>query len=244
MKQGNIAWGLTFILAALLIVCNQFGILKDVNIASTIAGLIFAVMLIKGIVYKRIDEVLFSGILLYVIFDTSLGLPDLEFWPGLLIAVLLSIGFHMLFPKHYINTEWKNRMHYGFEQRDGSNVVFGEDVSYENEKNEVNYSVSFGSSVKYINSSYFENADLRCSFGELKVYFDNVVPANGVCTVNLDVSFGDIQLYVPRTWRVRNNIRCSLAGTKVVGNAVSTEESNCINIEGNASFAGIEIYYI
>ncbi len=244
MRRGNITWGLMLILAAVFIIFSQFGWLGDVNIATVIIGAFLGVTLVNGIICKKIDESIFASILLYAIFDTSLGLPDLDFWPGLLIAILLSAGLHMIFPRQKVITDWGYDMNHGFEQKDSDNVVFGEDTSYTNGESIVNCSVSFGSSVKYINSSYFERANLRCSFGELKAYFDNVTPANGNCTADIDVSFGDVKLYVPRTWRVKNNVRLGLAGVKEFGTCQAVESGNCLYIEGNASFGGIEIYYI
>ena len=34
---------------------------------------------------------------------------------------------------------------------------------------------SFSGSIKYINTDKFEQADLKCHFGSMKVYFDNAV---------------------------------------------------------------------
>lgn len=244
MKKENIAWGLTLILAAVLIVFSQFGWLEDVNIASIIIGAFLGVTLLNGIVRRKVDEIIFAAVLLYTIFDESLGLPDLHLWAGVLIAVLLTAGINMLFPKHKVITEWGGRFEHGFEQKDSDNVVLGEDVSYTNGESIIDCSVSFGSSVKYINSSYFERANLTCSFGEMKVYFDNATPANGSCVANVDVAFGCVKLYVPRTWRVKNNARLSLAGIKEFGVSQATESGNCLYIEGNVAFGGVEVYYI
>ncbi len=63
----------------------------------------------------------------------------------------------------------------------------------ESTENSVYCSNSFGTTTKYVNSN-----NLECSFGEMKVYFDNAVVQNKSVEICVDVSFGSVELYIPR----------------------------------------------
>ena len=93
---------------------------------------------------------------------------------------------------------WKNHVEEEFESVD---QVDG---------NVIQLSTSFGSSIKYVNSEDLEHVKLECSFGAMKVYFDNAIIQSGKAQLDMHVSFGGVELYVPRGWRVSNQLRAFL----------------------------------
>ena len=97
--------------------------------------------------------------------------------------------------------------------------------------------------VDYINSDKFEQADLGCSFGSMKVYFDNAKLNNGRGIVRIDASFSGVELYIPKTWIVENRVNTSFAGVDEKNRNMGNSD-NILTIVGNASFAGVEIVYI
>ena len=102
---------------------------------------------------------------------------------------------------------------------------------------------SFGEGIKYVNSENFESADLRCSFGELKVFFDNAVILNQQAVIQVDVAFGSAQLFIPRTWRVENSVRTAFGDVEERGRNESTGVPS-VKLIGKVSFGSIDITYI
>ena len=76
-----------------------------------------------------------------------------------------------------------------------------EKIDIEDESH-VGFKTSFGASIKYINTDKFEQADFNCSFGAMKVYFDNAIMSNENAIVRINASFSGIELYIPKTWNV------------------------------------------
>lgn len=99
-----------------------------------------------------------------------------------------------------------------------------------------------GYSSNYIKTDKFEEADLKCRFGGMEVYFDKAKLNNGKGTVKVDLSFGAIELYIPKEWTVRNNAKVVLGAVEEKGNSIGGIE-NCINLMGSVSFGAVEIIY-
>jgi len=151
-----------------------------------------------------------------------------------LIAVLLgSIGLSMIFHKR---TKWVNAQYncedYKFEK------IGIEDESHVRFKN------SFGASIKYINSDNFQQADFDCSFGAMKVYFDNAIMSNdNDAIVRINASFSGIELYVPKNWNIDDKTNVFL-GAISEKNKNDKTTTNTLTIIGDITFSGVEIIYI
>ena len=92
------------------------------------------------------------------------------------------------------------------------------------EGNAMEFVTKFGGSIKYLNSADFKSARIECSFGGMKVYFDNAVIQNGSAVVNLDVSFAGVELFVPKSWEVVDRTDAMMGGL---------EEKNRNNANGD-----------
>lgn len=233
MKNKNIFWGLFFICAAALIITYRLGNFNGLGLPS----LIFTILLVP-IIVKSISKLNFFGILLpvsllLIIFDKPLGIEQLTPWPVLVAAFFLSIGLELVF---------KSKKHYPY---------FGYHKEYKNahetidniDDNEVDCAVTFGSGSKYLNSTSLKKAYFKCSFGALKVYFDNATLDPDGAEVFLDASFGGVELYIPQSWTVNMNMTAAVGGVDekykkhVSGGPVLT-------LSGHVSFGGVEIIYI
>ncbi|GLB29840.1 hypothetical protein LAD12857_17630 [Lacrimispora amygdalina] len=109
--------------------------------------------------------------------DVLLGITEITPWPVLGAALFESIGLSIIFhDHHYHHGHYKNEEHFTeiIDQDDGKSFHF---------------ETTFGSSIKYVNSDDFSQANLNCSFGAMKIYFDNAVIQNENAVIRLDVSF-------------------------------------------------------
>lgn len=237
MKKERVFWGLILILGGVFLIVSKLGFFPDVNVFSLLLTVFLVVVIVKSLLRINFAGILFPIAFICIIYDKQLGVTNITPWTVLIAALLGSIGLSMIFHKHtkWFDTKWFNTEHndedYKFEKIDV------EDESH------VRFKTSFGASIKYINTDNFEQADFNCSFGAMKVYFDNAVMRNDNAVVRINASFSGIELYVPKTWNIDDK-------TKVFLGAVSEKNkndkitTNTLTLVGDISLSGVEIIYI
>jgi predicted membrane protein len=239
MKRKEAFWGLLFILAAVLIILNQFGSFAGISMFDIIATVILGGIIIRSVIDVNFWGILFPAAFIGIIFADELNITRFTPWPALFTAFLLSLGLSILFRRPYCfiydhdHGHWHNNCDHSF----SSSVI------NEQDDNAVECSVSFGESIKYVNSANFERADIKCSFGDVKVYFDNAQIPSGKADIYLDVSFGDAQLFIPKTWRVVNEVHVFLGDMGEKNRSISTG-SPVVTLHGNINFGDTSIFYV
>lgn len=231
MKSKKVFWGIYFILAGAGIIMNQLGYFGDMNLW-TILFLIFLIpIILKSMIHLNFAGILFPLALIGILFAKELGITALTPWPLLVTALFMSIGLSMIFHK---------KRHYGcyqIHEEHFSNIINQED------ENDVEVSVNFGSSIKYVNSKQFEKGYFHCTCGALKVYFDNAVVEKTGATILLDVSFSGVELYIPKEWQIINNTNTTLGGIEEK-NRHTISDGPVVTLSGKVSFSGVDIIYI
>lgn len=235
MKSRNYFWGLFFISAAAVILINQLGYFGEVNLFSLICTILLIPIIIKSLFSLNFGGILFPTAILGIIYAEPLGITNLTPWPILAIALFASIGLSLIFKPFRFQQVIKK---HGFTNNEG----FDEIINTE-DKNFVDLSVNFGSCIKYVNTDEFEKANIGCSFGAMKVYFDNTKIKGEEASINLNVSFGGVEIYIPKTWKIINKADVSL-GSIEEKNRNSSETNKTLYIYGKVNFAGVEIIYI
>lgn len=237
MKSKNLFWGLYLILAAVLLVFAQLNWFEGKDLFKLAVFILLAPGIIKSALSFMFAGVFFPLAIIVIVLQVT----NLSIWVVLLAALLLTIGCHLVFgsPRFAHNFagginccggDWeKHHEHF-------DTVVNSPDDDI------VDYGVKFGSSIKYINSDNFKRANLRSSFGALKVYFDNAKISPEGAEIYLDVSFGAAELYIPKSWKIMNNANVSLAGIEEKGRY--ERDATPVKLLGNVTFAGVEIIYI
>lgn len=232
MKKSGLLWGILFILAAVLIILNQLGIFANINMFEIVATVFLFGIIIKSIIKINFWGILFPLALIAIIFAEELSITKFVPWPALLTALLLSIGLSLIF----------NRPKLGFIYTH-SGDSFSSNVINEQDDSVIYCSTNFGENIKYVNTANFEKANIRCSFGETKIYFDNAQIPSGNADINLEVSFGEAQLFIPKTWKVVNNIHVFLGDIKEM-NRNMAEELPVVTLNGSVSLGDIKIIYV
>jgi len=232
MKKERIFWGVLFILAGIFMIISKLGYFPDMNVFSLLLTVFLVVVIVKSLLRLNFSGILFPIAFICIIYDKQLGITAITPWTVLIAALFGSIGLSMIFHKHI---KWINHNHncedYEFEKIDV------EDESHVGFKN------SFGDSIKYINTDKFEQADFDCSFGAMKVYFDNAVMSNENAIVRINASFSGMELYIPKTWNVNDKTNVYL-GSVSEKNRNNQTTTNNLTLVGNVSFSGVEIIYI
>ncbi len=233
MKNRNWFWGLFFIVAGVLVIVNRLGYFTNINLFSLILTLFLIPILVKSILRLHFPGVLFPVAFLCMIYAKPLGMEALVPWPVLFAAFFGSIGLSILFhkPRHFFHHRFSEERHERFEE-----IIDGPDDEV------VNCYVSFGSSIKYVNSENLKKATIGASFGALKVYFDNTKISSEGATINIDASFAAIELYIPKNWNTLNQLSVSLSGVEEK-NRKEGVSGPTVRLVGEVSFSGIEIIY-
>lgn len=232
MKKERIFWGVLFILAGIFLVIGKLGYFPEMNVFSLLLTVFLVVVIVKSLLRLNFAGILFPIAFLSIIYDKQLGITAITPWTVLIAALFGSIGLSMIFHKH---TKWINHDHncedYKFEK-----------IDVEDENN-VAFKNSFGASIKYINTDNFEQGDFDCSFGAMKVYFDNAVMSDENAIVRINASFSGIELYIPKTWNVNDKTNVFL-GSVSEKNRNNQTATNNLTLVGEVRFSGVEIIYI
>ncbi|SDP14154.1 LiaF transmembrane domain-containing protein [Clostridium gasigenes] len=232
MKKERIFWGVLFILIGMFLIINKLGYFPNINVFSLLLTVFLLAVIVKSLPHFNFAGILLPIAFICIIYDKELGITNITPWTVLIAAILSSIGLSIIFHKGMkgVNTKynWKD---YKFEK-----------IDVEDESN-VRFKNSFCDSVKYINTNNFEQADFNCSFGAMKVYFDNAIMSNSNAIVRIDASFSGIELYIPKTWNIDNKINVFLGdiSEKNRNNQITT---NTLTLVGDIKFSGVEIIYI
>lgn len=228
MKRERMFWGLFFIIGAMAVVVSKLGFLGDISLWTIFFTVFLIAALIKGVFARSPWGILFSLAFLCILYAKPLGIAELTPWTVLGAALLGSIGCSILF--HPRRKYWHNPHEAEYE----SETVEGDTI---------NLSTSFAGSVKYITSDNFKKANLNCSFGCMKVYFDNAIIQNGCASVDLRASFCGIELFIPKEWKVDSRIAASFGGIEEKNRSTSTG-TPVLQLTGNCSFSGVTIIYV
>lgn len=232
MKKERFFWGVLFIVIGIFLIISKLGYFPNVNAFSLLLTVLLVVVIVKSIYHLNFAGILFPIAFICIIYDKQLGITSITPWTVLIAALLGSIGLSMIFHKHI---EWCNTkcIHEDYEF---------DKIDVEDEGH-IRFKTSFGGSIKYINSNKFEQADFKCSFGALKVYFDNAVMSNNNAVVRLDASFSGVELYVPKSWKLENKANVFL-GAVDEKNRSNETTTNILTLVGDINFTGVEIIYI
>lgn len=248
MKKGKIIWGLVLIAIAALIIAGGFGILPNIT-WRLILSILLVVISVKSIWELEFFGIFFPLAIIGILYSRELHIEKITPMPVLAAALLLSIGFSMIFGKatsqrrarhamehcqaHVYRNEKGEEMH---QTSFGENTeqVMGDTLFFKN---------SFGAASKYVNTDNFQSASLENSFGELKVYFDNAIMQQPQATIMVSNSLGETQIYLPKTWNVENQISATM-GTVVEKNRNMPENLHKVLLTGSVTMGEVQIIYI
>jgi hypothetical protein len=255
----RVFWGVIFILAAAAIALNAMGIITIAGLSPgdffwTIALVIILVLSIPHMFWFGIFFPL-MGLLMIYAEPIGLDISGISRWVFFSVFLLLSIGFTILFRKRR-RDRWKDKWAYPYNdggqayeyrsqyedaQASASAAAYTESV----DSDVVRVSTSFGNVIKYINSENLERVDAECSFGAMKLYFDNAKPREGGAIIILEVGFGSVELFIPKEWVVNNELKRGFAGVyEKNAEHRSVEKTARVTITGDVGFSAVSIIYI
>jgi hypothetical protein len=252
----RIFWGLFFIVAAAAVVLSALGILTfGINIGWLVLSIFLAAIFLRSLFSLHWFGVFIpaAGIITILARATdTIVLTDSAIGAVWTAAVLLAIGFSVLFHRQYKSYHWhhhKAAFHgapYDRNPHTGRKYDKHEHVINSEDDSEIFVDVNFGSTVKYINTKDFRHAALKSNFGSITAYFDNADIQTDKAVIEINGSFSGIELYLPKTWQVVNNINCSLAGVEEKNSPRPPlgPDPKAVTLIGSLNLSGLEIIYV
>jgi hypothetical protein len=233
----KIFWGLFFMAAGAFVVLDQFYAFTNITLLSLLLTIFVVAILIKSLLKLSFTGILFSLAFLAIIYSEPLHLGNITPVPVLLASLFGSIGLSIIFNKHHFYRGCHFERHGHHHRERYSEVINGADGDV------VNVDVNFGSSIKYVNSEDFKEANLKSNFGSIKAFFDNAKIKGDTATINIDLSFSGAELYIPKDWKIVNKIDATLGGVDYKNDS-NEKAKKTVTLTGRISLSGIEIIYI
>jgi len=235
-NMWKLFWGLGFILVAVLIVLDALGVFApfvsafgEISIWAIVGGLLLLCFAISQLFSGNIGNFFVPIALIFMIFEKNLahyfGIGDesgniINNWLLLLVAVMLGIGFSILFSG--IRRRKRRR-------KSGCEWSYGDQVKVRG---------SIGSSVRYIDCDGFKYEEIENDLGSCTVFFENVEKYEGGGVLSVENNLGNTVIYVPEEWHVVVRIENNLGG-------VATPKDNgngpVLTITGENDLGAVEI---
>ena len=230
MRGKNVFWGVMLLAGAAALLLSRLGIVGDISFWPMLLSIGLLAILIKSIVKRSFEGILFPLAFLIIINDEQLGLEAITPWPVLGAAVLGNIGLNLLFPKfgrHHAH-KWSNGQRKGIEEC----YRAGGRISYEN---------TLGDATKYA-SVIVSRINIENSFGSMQVYLTETLLENHSADVEVECSFGSVVLYVPAVWMTVINVGSSFGSVDENGTCNPYGE-DVVYIGGSVNFGSLEVVY-
>lgn len=241
-KSKSIFWGVFLLAAAAFILVGGLGYFGDISAWTISFAILLFAWFVESLFSSSWGGMLFSLAFGAILFDEALGIEAITPWPVLGAALLGTIGLNMIFKKKQQNCFGSDTYvkHHGNTTTTSANGMVDTQVE---EEELFRCEVTFGSSVKYVNSKSLRLAHLENAFGSLMVYFDNAQLCDGTAIAEIDNAFGKMTLYIPMEWDTRVEVTKSFGNVTEVGRPTG-ESGNVLIIKGESAFGQLEIQYI
>jgi len=228
IKSSNIGFGVLLLLVATLVLASQFTSFANFGIVSIIATILALAFTVQCVASLRFSPLPIPLAVLYIVFQTPLGLPAIRVWPLILVAVLAYAGLDIIIPRKRRHQHHKDaNKHIRDQESDGNNP---------------SCSVIFGSVKHRLRADALETVHIHCSFGAMKVIFEQAEPCTSGAVAVINCSFGAVKLLVPKHWQIIDRVNCSLGGVDIgKGFASPSENGPKLTLSGDVSFGGIEV---
>lgn len=240
-KIERVAWGISLIAIAILVLFVQTDVIEiSLGAGQIVLGILAFIFVLGGITHRSFGSVFFGLGLAWIGFWEELGLPEVSVGIMWIVVILLTIGFHCLFPSKSKYTNYNEK----YDDYDDESKIGKHQQVKDTEEDGYTYcSNKFGALAKYVNSKEIKGASVSNNFGELKVFFDSETVVNEAVEIEVNNSFGELQLFIPKKWNIDVKVS-TFAGACKCDNAYVNNDGPKVTIVGNVSFGEVSIHLI
>ena len=230
MKSSKIFWGISFILAAVLLLLNAFGVISPffdsiggVSPAAIFFGFLLVVIIVSHLIQLRFGIIPIAAALLFIIFEKNIaiiaGFESTDIAHNGLVFLggfMISVGLSILLPNKIRFCKKSKGKHY-----ETGNI---------------------GSTERYIDCSNFVEAFAYNKTGQYVIHFTNIEEFTSGATLNIKNNMGQTVIYVPSAWKTKITISNSLGAVGTEGEC--SEDGPVLNITGENHIGSVAIKYI
>lgn len=189
-KYNKQLMGLMIIIIAIIYALSTLNYFGKIDLLKYIFTAIFIVLIISGILNRKVSRVIFSLAFIAILFKKELNIEEFTTWSILLIAFLLTIGIKLLTSRHTTRHTIKDI---------SDKSKYSEyNNSYVRHKN----SLVFGYKSQYIKDKKFVYMKVENVFSKFDLYLNECVMLEETAEINFDNVFGTVRLYLPKNWNV------------------------------------------
>lgn len=231
MKRKGIFWGLVLICIAVLLILEGIGtgigIIDGIPAIKVILGVVCLAWLGNEVYKLRIPHIFFPAAFIFLIFESEIAhlcnFPSeniISNWTVILIALLLTIGTALVFPKRIKNN-------CGFEFNPGGHK----------------FKIT-GQSTKYIDAAEFTEEQVENHMGATDIFFENAENYSGGGILNVENHMGSLSIHVPKEWTVTETIENHMGNVKIAQSYAVKSEGKNIIITGTCHMGSVSIDYV
>ena len=247
VKTDSIIWGLLIIVAGMLLLAFNMGMLPLEYKSAVFSWPMLPIVV--GFVCLFSRQKWFGGVILMLIGGffllPRLNTGNFDFivqnrWAMVLMAGGVLVLCKTIWGKRFsccnkenlhVKTEWHSAHHADRRKNHQAGPGY------------INRDCVFGGNKERVDTQEFRGGDLNCVFGGIELDFMDAQLAEGVHRLEVNSVFGGCVLYIPATWKVE------VQSTQVFGQFVDkrpkpefgVDEKRILVIEANAIFGGGEI---
>ena len=238
-RKNGFAWALTLILAGLVFLCINTGIIPSQYKSLLTAWPIWLVLAGIFCLFHKSFSTSFTLLAVGAFFlvpymspiHPEWGIPEnftSVYWPLLLIVAGLLIIIESLFKHHsFICHGWNLNHTSKWETEDGF----------------LNVDSAFDSRKNIVLDPIFKGGNVKCAFGEVVVDLRKTTLPEGNTKLYVDLSFGSVSIIVPDTWNVQihgNGLFGTFSDHRLT-KSYYPDEPKKLTIEGKCAFGECEI---
>ena len=230
-RNNNIFAGVVLIFLAFYIVAKKMVELPDIHLVKIVFTCLFVYLIYKGIRRKDWGLIFIPGSLIICQYRDLISISSSSSFTIVLAAVLLTIGFNLIFNK-------KNFKHNDME------VIYDTDGQFVNEDGLfTDYTVKdkkdgkkividngLGSATRYIQEQDVKEIIVDNGMGQCTVYFQNCSLADNVLKMKVDNGMGATTIYFPGEWGLNLKQDNGLGKVKVIGTPCTDVYAPCVDI--------------
>lgn len=236
-KRENVFWGLVLIAIAVLWIITKLEIFPGAEFGQIAFTVLWGAWFIKGIMQKKAFPIFMSIAFLCIVWQRELHIESITPWPVIGSAILLSIGFSLIFGNKD-KRKWERAQGHHYREEKGyghfeSSHVDGEDIKHV---------TKFSGAEKYIDSDNLKSVEIINKFGGSEIYMDKAIPAGNEVYVRIECVCGGVEIYIPRNWRIDNQVSVTMGAVDENGN-YSGDAVNDVTmiLSGTVKLGGVDI---
>lgn len=233
-KLDNVVKGLAIIAFAVCIFLNSAGMLPGLPLVKIGLGIVLAVLSLYGLFDKNFVGCAIGVGLIGVIFKAELGIPKVSTWIIIVCAVLVGIGFELIFKKNKININIT---------KDGKTIDTEGTSEYWEQEGEFDLDNNLGSKTHYVSIANLRKGKVDNALGSLTVYFNGTTVAPEGAFLDIDNGLGNLALYFPADMRVKFNFENGLGRINVHGEGSQDADKPLVTANVDNGLGNIDIYF-